>query len=374
MFLFTLEYILIFSIMLLLARRCDRRKDKTLTIILYVFFFAISALRYDIGNDYYNYFHESRSIAQLFSSGKSILDVYEWYDGRFELGFIFLNKLFAFSNSPFVWVNFVFSGITTYICYYLFTKYNSHFWGLLYMIISGYLFWEWDGARQGTAVIIYLCALDFLHDKKYWKFVLLTGLAFLFHSSAIYMIIAFPFVFIKLKNYIYAIVILGAVALYWSGFVDDYVENISLYFEFAEGYEKYATADATLEQFTSINYKLRTTLYAFVWLSITYALPKEENLYKNLIVVGAVIFVVGGGSNVFSRVAWYFVICSAVSLPIAIKNKNQILRLAVTSTLFLLSILYIRDIYTGTNTRGCVPYETILSDDFKNGRFRPRAY
>lgn len=355
---------LIFLVYIMTGKLANKKRGWLYFSYLLLLFFSV--IRFDIGNDYDHYVY---AINDIISWGNtSIFDLYKGvYLGRYELSFLFISKLFSFSSYPHIWVYALYSIILWLVVYLVLEKEQIHHDGLLIFIICGLMFWCWDGIRQGIAYVLLLYAYLFLRDKKFIYFIILLLIATLFHNSSLF---AIPVILLTKKapsNSISLGIIACLLLLMWIGFFDAFTERVSEYFQLFSGYyESYANARGTLMAFTSISYKIRVTLYACFWSSILVFLSKNEVLFKNLILLGSVIYIVGEGSLTFVRVAWIFLAVIIVAYPIVLREKPRNIIQIVTIMMVFIFILFARDIVTDTNMRGCVPYKTLFSDDAKN--------
>ena len=89
---------------------------------------------------------------------------------------------------------------------------------------------------------------------------------------------------------------------------------------------------------------------------------KSDILYKNLLVVGLIVYVLAGGNLLISRMSAYFMIVMIYILPVSLKNiKTPSLR----NILILLIILF----FSKDVNRNKFHYKTIFSTDFLIEKF-----
>jgi hypothetical protein len=68
-----------------------------------------------------------------------------------------------------------------------------------------------------------------------------------------------------------------------------------------------------------------------------------------------------GALNIM-RISFYLIFTMTLSIPILLKiEKSRIVTIGLILGLFL---FFVRDVITDTGTNGCVPYETIFSENF----------
>lgn len=165
--------------------------SKFIIIFAIVFFATFKAVGvgYDTAN-YYNYYEELRT-------GQSVL--FEYDSKGFEVGFVFLNSILAFFNLGFVFLQFAIALITA-VCFSFFIRSLSEDKGMSYFlfIALGTYAQSYSAYRQIISMSLIAVAIVMLFKNKYLWFILLTLLAFSFHSSAIMCLILILFKFIKM--------------------------------------------------------------------------------------------------------------------------------------------------------------------------------
>lgn len=372
-----LFYYIIFGIILLFLLIGEKTQKKQLIYYGYLLLFLLSALRYDIGNDYANYWFSTEELVNQFRYTHNIKDVYEYREGRFEIGFCALISLFAWSDNAFVWISCILSAIVVYALYKTFSKYSCHFWGIFLVVIVEYVFLQWDWIRQSGAFSLVLLALISAKDRNWKGFLIFIILASLLHKSAIFLLVVYPLTYVKINNkLIFSILIIGLM-IYWSGILDGFVTQVSDIFSYVDGYDKYDSSNAALSfTHTTIFSRIRLSLFVLIGTFVAFALDERYAFYRNLLTVGFFIYMLGASSLLFTRIAWYFIVilfpCFGICMQQISKRttKYQI----ITALLLAQFVVFSYDVATDTNTRGCVPYKSVFSNDFATHKFDIRDY
>ena len=369
-------YFVVFGLILLFLKKGEFTNNKTYIICGYILLFLLSALRYDIGNDYSGYWFYTDILGRDFQATHSIRKVMEYSNNRFEIGFCALACLFSFSDIAFFWIACVFSIIVVTSLYITFSEYKCHFWGTLLVIITGYLFLQWDGVRQSGALALILLSFIYAEKKNLKMFVLCIGIAALCHKSAIFMLLAYPLQYLKMNNkLLYSLLLIGII-IYWSGILDGVVQKVSIWFSLIDGYDKYDNGNVALSIHTTFFSRIRVSLFVLLGALVIAKLDNRYDYFKNCLAIGLFIYMLGGNSLVITRIAWYFMVLLFPCLGLCMKSKlqksaiSQLIKVLVIIQLFVFSY----DITTDTNTRGCVPYKSVFSDDFANHQFDVRDY
>lgn len=351
-------------------------KHKTQRIWLlstYFFLFFISAIRYDIGNDYSTYVIVIDDIVAHVQSNEPLVNIvveYFWVD----VALVIMSWLSSWMTYPFVGVYLLTSIINTFLLYKVCEEYQCHKLGVLLFIISGYLFITWDGARQGSAILVCLFSLKYIEQKKLVKYIISIAVAFLFHKSALFLLPCYLFRYFRLKNWMYSGIVMAILLVYWTGLIDNLQTNaLDLLAYGGDYYSKYADSSlATSEGITSITYKSRNTMIMGLWTLVLCWLPKEKSYLKNFILFGILFALIGNGGLTFLRISWYFLITIIIAFPLSYKfiHQSNNKRLILSLGLFVVFLFFCRDICL-FHSRGCTPYDTIFSTNFERGYFRP---
>ncbi|MGB3608046.1 MAG: EpsG family protein [Psychroserpens sp.] len=321
----------------------------------YVILIVVSIIRYDIGNDYSAYMEMIR-----FLSYKLENNIPLGVDGKEPLITI-LTYIFRGTAYPFLWVLGAHVIISIGFLYLAFEENDCHIMGIAILFISGLLFINWDQARQGVSISIIIYAIKYIKEKQLLKYVFFVFLAVMAHYSALLLL---PFYFIdriKPQKFLYiGIILVLALSNAATNFFVYLFENVITsvpYWETKETSYSYV-------QIVSLGYKLRIFFYGLVWSSIIYYLPDKERVLTNFLFIGAVIFIMASGALNIMRISFYMIFTTMISIPIVLKmEKSRIVMLAMVCGLFL---FYVRDVITDTGTNGCVPYDTIFSENFPN--------
>lgn len=176
--------------------------------------FAFLALRLDFGNDYGAYYDGFLSAPLLG------LDVFTDYEGHFEIAWLLLCMIFQ----PFGFFTMVacLSLFQVFVVYRFISRYvPPHFYWLGIFI---YVFWpdnmliQLSAMRQATAAAVFVLSLDYLLKRQTLKYLLVIGIASLFHSSAVLAILLVALVYFPISNRVYfGGLLLGYFMLYAAG-------------------------------------------------------------------------------------------------------------------------------------------------------------
>lgn len=152
--------------------------------VVFLVLWLPASLRYDVGTDYLAY-------VAIFNGT---------YDQELVEGvYLWINNLVHYLGLSVQWV-FVFSAFLIYfpLCFILKRKY--YFYAILFYILLYLYFNSFNIIRQSIAASFSTCAVVYLEEKKYYRFVIWLVLGALFHISALIIVPLLVVCFIKYKT------------------------------------------------------------------------------------------------------------------------------------------------------------------------------
>lgn len=286
-------------------------------IFLILFFSLMFGMRYNVGTDHLSYLY-----AYLDNSVEIL---------RFEPLFRYITSCCIHLNiHPIIYFSiWAFVQITFFLLAF---KNELYLLPLLvfFLFFNGeYLFWM-NGIRQALAMCIWVYSIKYIYIKKVWRYILWCGVAFLFHKSAIILILLYPIlkngkgvlknIPLQLILFISAIVIRNV----FESFILNIVGLIEMFKIIVGGYESYAI-DLMLEETKG---ELEGTGLAFiaktiVWIMIVlysnriklFYNSKKINIFYFLFFIGILFeYAIPSGAIVLTRPFRYLYIFKTVML------------------------------------------------------------
>lgn len=354
-------YLTFLSVNLLIIRIYENINNKSfvrtiLFTILCLSIYIFGSIRFDVGNDYLNYYGHYWFITNkngYISPDYFIFDI--------------LSKFFSFTEYGYIGVFSIYFIITLSIILIILKKYNILFWGFFTFVTWGLLFDTFDRIRQMVVVAIFLLSLNNIEKNEFSMFIFKMMIACTFHLSAVILI---PFYFIAkirinvvMLTLIVCILVFGYIFSVWQHLIK-YIYTIVPYYN-----NIYSESDYS-SQFNELNSGLGVFgKIIFIYLNIIFA-PIEQRS-KTLLSVGLIIYILGIGNLNVERISDYFLAIVIISFPYMIKKfkkiENKIL-IVFPMILFLL-ILFIKSI-----EEGYFKYQTIFGEEFKKQNFKERVY
>ncbi|MFC2099079.1 EpsG family protein, partial [Bacteroidota bacterium] len=190
-----LFYFLIFLLIALFSLYKNEQTKNIFFICCGLLLFFIAAFRGDIDNDYQGY-------VNLYNQAATLTII------RIEPTFLIISFIVKHLFNNVVYLFIIYSLLGVCIKFYAIKKYTDYY--LLSALIyfsNFYIFHEMTQIRVGVASALILLSIVPILDRKFWTFLILIIIAFLFHYSAI---IALPLYFLngrKINVLIFSLVI-----------------------------------------------------------------------------------------------------------------------------------------------------------------------
>lgn len=357
MFYFIIFFLLLFSGLYIY---CINRKLDGLFFNVWLFIlFFISAFRYETGNDWYTYeriFDLSLDIKTLFNNPT----YYLFFLRDIEIGYRIFNSLVKNFGGSLQTVFFI-TGFFSFISLKKFIERNSNHKTLSLLIYYSLFFFNFNMSiiRQGIALSIFLLSFNLIQDRKFFKYVLMIGLASLFHVSSL---ILFPIYFIgklKFSKNTYILVFIIGLLIRIVGFdLLGIVIKILPHFILGD-LLVYMTPNnyMNLISFGNIE-RLIMIFLIFRFGNYIINVKGNSNIFLNLYLIYVMINLVFFKNEVLvSRIRFYFEISYIIILPIYIDVfKKNIDKAIILSCIFIFSI---------------IPIITFLSGDINNKLYNP---
>ena len=299
-------------------------------IIPILIFSIISGIRWKVGTDHFNYYLKYLDLE------KGI----EFRERGIEKGFELLSTVFSNLQIHFT-LYFSFLAFLQIFFFYLALKDKKYLLPFLVVILilgEQYLLWM-NGIRQAIAACIFVYALQYKLNKKFWFYFIFILLASQFHKSAIWLIILYfiPIKYLFKNRFITLIIFIGSyyIGTQYQWFsVTQNIEKAIVFFRYDIflGSIDYLLSDET----DKIGIGPRRIIIQLLYLILIFYsnklksfFSKEETgftLYYNLAIIGGIYFnLFSNTSHVFLRPVYYFIIFTPITfsfLLLYLKTKT----------------------------------------------------
>jgi hypothetical protein len=343
---FLIIYILAVGIFLGAGKQTNLKR-KTYIVLTFGVFLILMAFRAEsVGNDTVSYVRLFRDI--------SLTGDVSIYFSRYEIGYLYLNKILSLITTQPQVIIIVTSVITIFGFARFILKYSEIPWLSTYLFFTlRYYGTSMNIVRLNIAIVIILLSYDFLIQSKLLKFIFTVILASLFHRTAIVFLIAWP---ITKLNYNYKTLGTSLVTTFSLYVLFPVIFPLLLFvFPIYQYYLDSTYMDGNIRTASIMNMLVGLSIVVFgIFISYKKNHFKEKvecgdiNLIKNLngnlkkmlflIMAGVSITFVSFRFNLLGRVDSYFIVFSCVYLPNIIKQLKN--RKLINLIIFIVVLLF----------------------------------
>ena len=351
-----LTYILMFTFsiaMLLVAKKFEQNKIITIGayILAVLSFFVVSAIRYDVGTDYfYTYAPHYYNIGQGLETSK------------IELGYMIIVRICLLFTKDYAILFVVTSAIIIGLTFY--TIYRESPYPALSVAIyflMGFFFHSMNIMREYLAISILLFSYKFLVKKQYLRFSICGIIAFFLHSSSLIFIIAFLLcdreVFNLKRTIIISVLLLIFGKYIWHFVVELVVNHTRFAVYIGSKFDK-----SNLRIFDIIINLILYLIIYYLYKNTKYV-GRTEKFFVNMQACSLFFMILASTMYLLFRLSFYFGIFSVIGIPYLL-NKSEIdtkKKIMIVVILILSLCTYITRMNVICNTDEVKPYKTIFN-------------
>ena len=334
----------------------DRFKNnKIIRISLYILsamsFFVVSAIRYDVGTDYFY-----RYAPDYINMGKGI-DV-----PNLEIGYKLIVRICLLITKDYAILFAVTSAIIIGLTFYTIFKESPYpALSVIIYFLAGFFFHSLNLMRQYLAISVILFSYRFLLDKKYILFTINIIIACLLHSISLIMVIAFILckweIFDLKRTVIMSIFLLVCGKYIWPYVVEFIVNNTR--------FAGYIGSQFDRTQLRIYDIIVNAILYILIFYMYKHKKEKgrKEKFFLNMQACSLFFMILASTMYLLFRFSFYFGIFNIISIPYFLKNSDLKIRNKIIVLIILLITLTAN--ITKTNIKGNCdevrPYKTIFT-------------
>ena len=321
--------------------------NKLPMIVFFVLFlFLLSVRSINCGVDLHNYkikFDEISfsSLMTLFSNSTT--------EPAFGM-LIMLSKLITNSYQFFLCVCAIIS-VVPIMVFYIKESNHSVLTMALFIGIAPFTIF-FSGLRQSIAIGLVIICYHYCKEKKLVFFLLSVFLAFLFHQSAIILLLLYPLIHVRItKKWIIPIAAVYALCMIFNK------QIFSVLLGFSDRYEnRYVISETG-------SYTFLLLIMLFVIYSFVISEDNSQDLigFRNILVISLLIQCFAPINTVAMRLNYYFLIFVPVAIPkfidYAKENYQQIAKISLYVFVIFFICWFFRECYFGSNILHTVPYE-----------------
>ena len=322
------------------------------------------------GYDRYIYGEIFDNIADVTTIKGDYSDSLYYYSYSSEVGYTFLNVLISFfTENRYIFILIV--TLIIYTCLFIsLRKYTENYPLAVVLFMGLWFFFTFTYLRQVLAATIVWLSIQYVVERKFWKFLVVFLIGFSMHNSAI---IFFPLYFIPLKKFSPKLIVGVMLFLLLLG-LSPLPNSLFEVYESSSIVERHAEYNASGG--LRIPYILEAFFFLYLILKSYKYIPADKShvvlLNMALIFCGILLLFVRSENG--GRLSWYYMIgiiatiTSICTYKINIQNKIPIFLIGLS--LFL----YIR-IYTGWQVYlNLYPYKTFFTNGVRVGDYSWENY
>ena len=322
------------------------------------------------GYDRYIYGEIFDNLADVTTIKGDYSDSLYYYSYSSEVGYTFLNVLISFfTENRYIFILII--TLIIYICLFIsLRKYTENYPLAVVLFMGLWFFFTFTYLRQVLAATIVWLSIQYVIERKFWKFLIVFLIGFSMHNSAI---IFFPLYFIPLRKFSPKLIVGVMLFLLLLG-LSPLPNSLFEVYESSSIVERHAEYNASGG--LRIPYILEAFFFLYLILKSYKYIPADKShvvlLNMALIFCGILLLFVRSENG--GRLSWYYMIgiiatiTSICTYKINIQNKIPIFLIGLS--LFL----YIR-IYTGWQVYlNLYPYKTFFTNGVRTGDYSWENY
>ncbi|UKT63276.1 EpsG family protein [Pedobacter mucosus] len=314
--------------------------------------FITAGLRFETGGDWttYTVFFNQIETLPLVLEGKALIYNRSYMEPAYKL----INSLVKTLGGNVQVVFFIIALINSVLLYKALKKYTIYpLVGLLIYYTSMFFFLDMIATRQGVAVLLFFSSLNFVFERKFWRFLAVMVIAFLFHRSSVLLVPLYFIIHRSFSNRAYIIVFFVTLLMFffqikWMAGLLTITANIigganGAIIKVYLNSSSYG-ANRSLTVGTLIN----IILFA-IYLSKRKALAdyKYFNIFFNLFMVNLIVFFVFYEFiEISNRYRFYFLISNITLLPyLIVVYQEKLSKMLVFASICAFTFLYGRSYF-----------------------------
>lgn len=338
----TIIYTLFMIFSCLLARKAETSEYNPVWVFAtYVFIVLFWSIRYQIGYDYAGYVH-------------GFLMVRYGAPTMLEPAYYLINWIFSGSPIGYVGVFTVMSVLCYYFLFKVFIREKILTYGVFFSLAFQLQFMASNQIRQCFVLIVFLCIVHLLEQRKIWQYVLWSLFLMVFHISSVFLLLAIVFSKIRFPRIVWFVLIIGTYMAYLAGVFRVIGTKLMQLIPLYDRYQGSSRMEAEQTGFSIV---------MLFWVIIAlYLLLYEKNINRpllfNVYMCAIVLYCAFFEYHLITRVVTYFTYLNVILAAILCKNRQRdgVVLIIISFLAYLLLCLKV------PNLHGIQPYQTIFQE------------
>ena len=322
------------------------------------------------GYDRYIYGEIFDNLADVTTRKGDYSDSLYYYSYSSEVGYTFLNVLISFfTENRYIFILII--TLIIYICLFIsLRKYTENYPLAVVLFMGLWFFFTFTYLRQVLAATIVWLSIQYVIERKFWKFLVVFLIGFSMHNSAI---IFFPLYFIPLRKFSPKLIVGVMLFLLLLG-LSPLPNSLFEVYESSSIVERHAEYNASGD--LRIAYILEAFFFLYLILKSYKYIPADKShvvlLNMALIFCGILLLFVRSENG--GRLSWYYMIGIIATITSICTYKTNIQNKIPLFLIGLSLFLYIR-IYTGWQVYlNLYPYKTFFTNGVRAGDYSWENY
>ena len=322
------------------------------------------------GYDRYIYGEIFDNLADVTTIKGDYSDSLYYYSYSSEVGYTFLNVLISFfTENRYIFILII--TLIIYICLFIsLRKYTENYPLAVVLFMGLWFFFTFTYLRQVLAATIVWLSIQYVIERKFWKFLVVFLIGFSMHNSAI---IFFPLYFIPLRKFSPKLIVGVMLFLLLLG-LSPLPNSLFEVYESSSIVERHAEYNASGD--LRIPYILEAFFFLYLILKSYKYIPADKShvvlLNMALIFCGILLLFVRSENG--GRLSWYYMMGIISTLTFINKYRYNTLSLGSFLILGVCLFLYLR-IYTNWQAYNLLsPYKTFLTDGYRENDIIRKTY
>lgn len=219
-----------------------------------------------------------------------------------------------------------------------------------------------SGLRQAMAMAFVLPCFKYCKEHSFWKFIFVVLIAYLFHGSALILLLLYPVYHVNLRNQFY-------ILLFFPVFIVIFANNEAIFRflilftgkyaqEYMDSIKQTGAGSVTL-------LLLALLIYCFI-IPDTKSLDKDFIGLRNVLMLSTILQIFSGVHTIAMRFNYYFLLLVPLlvvkSVSISDKKYQQITQLSLICMYVFFTVFYFYQAYTSPDILNVYPYKFLFND------------
>ena len=285
---------------------------------------------------------------------------YNFYSS--EIGYTFLNVLISFfTENRYIFILIV--TLIIYTCLFIsLRKYTENYPLAVVLFMGLWFFFTFTYLRQVLAATVIWLSIQYVIERKFWKFLVVFLIGFSMHNSAI---IFFPLYFIPLKKFSPKLIVGVMLFLLLLG-LSSLPNSLFEVYETSSIVERHAEYNASGD--LRIAYILEAFFFLYLILKSYKYIPTDKShvVLLNIALIFCGILLLFVRSENGGRLSWYYMIGIISTITLIGSHRYNIKTMGTFLILGISLFLYLR-IYTGWQAYNYLsPYKSFLTNGYRD--------